>query len=358
LAEKWTYAKAGVDVKKAGRAHKEIGELVEETFKLRTGRFGEVTSRFGHYASLVRIGGGRLLALHADGVGSKVLIAQLMDRYDTVGIDCVAMNVNDLICVGAEPVGIVDYLAVERVNEEVVKAIMRGLVSGAKEAGVAILGGETAVLPDIIRGAVEGRGFDLAATSIGMVDEDKVILGDRVAEGDAVVGLVSNGVHSNGLTLARRVLIGEKLEMVHEKLPGFDRSVGEELLVPTRIYVRAVRELLRSLDVHGLAHITGGSFGKLRRLGEYSRTGFQLDSMPDPQPLFKEIQRRGRVSDKEMYGTFNMGVGLCVVVDRESAEDAVGVCEKAGFGASVVGKVVQESGVKVRPPKGRRVSLR
>jgi phosphoribosylformylglycinamidine cyclo-ligase len=267
------------------------------------------------------------------------------------------MNVNDLICVGAEPVGIVDYLAVERVNERVVKSIMRGLVSGAKEAGVAILGGETAVLPDIIRGAVEGRGFDLAATSIGVVDEDRVILGNRVAGGDAVVGLASSGIHSNGLTLARRVLIGEKLKMVREKLPGFDRSVGEELLVPTRIYVRAVRELLRSLDVHGLAHITGGSFGKLRRLSEYSRTGFQLDSMPDPQPLFNEIQRIGRVSDKEMYGTFNMGVGLCVVVDRESGEDAVDVCEKAGFGASVVGKVVQESGVKVRPPKGRWFSL-
>jgi len=357
LAEKWTYAKSGVDIRKARRAQERIGKLVEKTFGFRAGRFGEVASHFGHYASLIRIGGGRLLALHADGVGSKVLVAQLMDKYDTVGVDCVAMNVNDLICVGAEPIGIVDYLALESIDEGLVEEIVRGLASGAEEAGVAILGGETAVLPDVIRGSVGSRGFDLAAMSVGVVDEEQVILGSKITEGDAVVGLASSGIHSNGLTLARKILIGGNNARVHEKLPSLGRSIGEELLTPTEIYVRAVLELLRRFDVHGLAHITGGSFSKLKRFEEYSKTGFRLDSMPDPQPVFEEIQTRGKVSDREMYRTFNMGVGLCVAVESEAGEDVADACERLGFGASVIGSVVRKPGVRIRLPKGGWVQL-
>ena len=206
-------------------------------------------------------------------------------------------------------------------------------------------------------GLVEGRGFDLAAASFGVVDDDRVILGDRISDGDAVVGLASSGIHSNGLTLARKILVGEEGKRVHERLPSLGRSVGEELLSPTMIYVRVVLELLSKFELHGLAHITGGSFSKLKRFGEYSKTGFQLDSMPDPLPVFKEVQARGGVSDREMYRTFNMGVGFCVMAERREAEDVVDTCERLGYSASVIGRVVKKPAVRIRLPRGRWIDI-
>ncbi|PCN49874.1 phosphoribosylformylglycinamidine cyclo-ligase [Candidatus Geothermarchaeota archaeon ex4572_27] len=350
-----TYAKSGVDLSRVRRAHRDIAEMLAQTFRFRPSGLGRVLTGIGHYAGLIDVGGGRALALHADGVGTKVLVAQLMDRYDTVGVDCVAMNVNDLVCVGAEPLALVDYLVVERPDEEMISEIMRGLVRGAEMANVAVVGGETAVMPDVVRGEVEGRGFDLAALSVGVVDQGSILTGSSLRPGDVVVGVESSGIHSNGLTLARKVLLRGR--SVHDTLPELDTSIGEELLRPTHIYVKPVLEAIRRLEVHAVAHITGGAFTKLRRFEAYAKVGFELDSMPEPHPIFKAIMRLGKVPMDEMYRTFNMGVGLCVMLPREHQDDVIDVFERHGFKAWRVGRVVDRPGVRVKPPGGEWIEL-
>ena len=344
----WSYSKAGVDLDKVKRAHKSILELIELTYRFREGLFGRVLKGAGHYAALIDVGGGKALALHADGVGTKVLIAQLMGRYDTVGVDCVAMNVNDLICVGAEPVAMIDYLAMERSDEEMAAEIIKGLVKGAEMAGIAIIGGETAIMPDVIKGAVEGKGFDLAGLSIGVVDVDKVILGDMIRLGDVVVGVESSGIHSNGLTLARRVLLEHAGLKVESYVDELRCTLGEELLKPTHIYVKPVLEILRrGVEVHGLAHITGGSFTKLMRIAPRG-LGFKLDEMPEPHAIFKLIQRLGNVSSWEMYRTFNMGVGFCVVAPEHEIDEVIRIFKAHGFKAMRIGEVIDEPRVEIR----------
>mgnify|MGYP000279969846 CR=1 FL=1 len=352
---KLTYKEAGVDIDRARAAHSEIGRLVKKTFELRKGKFGEVLGEFGHYANLIDVGGGKALALHSDGVGTKVLIAQLMDKYDTVGIDCVAMNANDIICVGAEPVALVDYLAVEEPNEAMISEIMKGIVAGAEEAGMAVVGGETAIMPDVIKGAVPGKGFDLSAMSVGVVDVDKVITGEKIEVGDLVIGLPSSGIHSNGLTLARKVLFDKAGLGVQDQLPVSGEKVGEALLKPTRIYVREVLEAISVSEVHGLGNITGGAFSKLNRLC-YGNIGMVLE-VPEPQPVFIDIQELGGIDDYEMYRTFNMGVGFVMVVSRETAEEAVEACRKHGCNATVIGKVVEKRGIRVVTPKGETIIM-
>jgi phosphoribosylformylglycinamidine cyclo-ligase len=242
--------------------------------------------------------------LHTDGVGTKVLVAEACHKYDTIGIDCVAMNVNDIICVGAEPLALVNYLALEKMRPELVTEIMFGLQKGAREAGVAIVSGETAIMSDVI------RGFDLAATIVGLVKKDRIITGSQIRQGDLIFGIRSSGIHSNGLTLARKLLL----------TPKVNSKVARELLRPTRIYVKQVMRLLSSrAEIHGLAHVTGGGYSKLRRLGVQAKVGFVLNHMPRPQRVFGEIQTKGRLSDREMYRTFNMGIGFLIVCTKRSA---------------------------------------
>jgi phosphoribosylformylglycinamidine cyclo-ligase len=237
------------------------------------------------------------LAVHADGVGTKVLVAEALRKYDTVGIDCVAMNVNDVICLGAEPVALVNYLALEKPRPRLVAEVMKGLQKGALEAGVAVVSGETAVMKDVV------KGFDLAATVIGLVRKDRIITGDECRLGDIILGLRSNGIHSNGLTLARKLLP-----------PNTNLNNATELLRPTRIYVKEITKVLKSgLEVHSLAHITGGAYSKLKRIGLRANVGFRLDNMPNPQPIFLKIQAKGRIPDREMYRTFNMGIGFLII---------------------------------------------
>ncbi|MEX2751689.1 MAG: phosphoribosylformylglycinamidine cyclo-ligase [Candidatus Freyarchaeota archaeon] len=351
-----TYRDAGVDLSKASESHRIIGKLIEKTFSLRSGKFGEVVGEYGHYANLIDIGSGRALAVHADGVGTKVLVAQLMDKYDTVGIDCVAMNVNDLICMGAEPLAIVDYLTVEKSDPEMIEQIVRGLVKGAKMAGVAILGGETATMPDVIKGAVEGKGFDLAAMCIGVVYQDKIVTGRKIAANDVVVGLQSSGIHSNGLSLARKALLEEAGFSVFDPLPNSKQSVGEALLEPTKIYVKEVLEILEKAQVHGLANITGGAFSKLNRIC-YGEMGMYLDQLPEPQPIFETIKQVGNISDYEMYRTFNMGVGFVVVTPEESSETVIEICKKAGTQAQIIGKIVAKKGIVLEVSKGNILKM-
>ena len=264
--KEFTYEKAGVSIDKATQAHKLIGELIQKTYKFRKGKFGEVVGEYGHYAGLLDIGGGLCLALHVYGVGTKVLVSQLMNKYDTVGIDLVAMHANDIICMGAEPVALEDYLAVEEADPELIAEIMKGIVAGAEIAQMAVIGGETATMPDVIKGEVKGKGYDLSAMSVGIVHKSKIITGETIQPSDIIIGLESNGMHSNGLTLARKALLELGNLTINDKVPGSQAKVGEELLRPTKIYSRDILELVEKVEVHGLAHITGGAFSKLNRL--------------------------------------------------------------------------------------------
>ena len=256
----------------------------------------------GHYANVVRIDDRTGIALTTDGVGTKLLVAERLGRWDTVGIDCVAMNVNDVICVGAEPLAMLDYLAVDEADPEVASEIGRGLARGAEEAGVEIVGGELAQLGELI------RGLDLAGACFGTVPLDSLVTGAAIEPGDPVIGLPSSGLHSNGYTLARSALDGIPLD--DERL---GRPLGEVLLEPTRIYVKPVLELVRSdVEVRGLAHITSGGLGNLLRLE--AEVGYEIDDPLPVPPIFELIQELGSVGDEEMHEVFNLGCGFCVVV--------------------------------------------
>ncbi len=323
---KLTYAESGVDIHAENRS---IDAMKAALTGKRQG-FGAPLTEIGHYAGLLDMGS-FALAMTTDGVGSKVLIANALRKWDTVGIDCIAMNVNDLYAIGAEPIAFVDYLAVEKVDPERAAQIAIGLGRGAELSNITIVGGETATLPEII------RGFDLAGTAIGVVDKDKVVTGEKIQVGDVLVGVPSSGLHSNGYTLARRI-VAESKYTYFDRMPGIDTTIGEELLTPTRIYHEIV-ELVRRCDVHGLAHITGSGLLKLRRI---TSLGFEITDPLEPQPIFKLLQELGSVEDAEMYRTFNMGMGFVVVVAEDEAKEA---CRIMGAGARVIGSIVKE-GIK------------
>jgi phosphoribosylformylglycinamidine cyclo-ligase len=337
-----TYAKAGADPQGQREAHKLLAHILESTFVTRRGKVGRPIFPIGHYAGLVDLGDGRVLSLHIDNVGTKVLIAQRMRKYDTIGIDCVAVCANDLICTGAEPISLLDYLAMSRPDRAIVKAIAMGLMNGANEAGLAIVGGETAIVPDLLR---ESGGLDLVGMAAGICRKEQLILGDQVQEDDTVIGVASSGIHSNGLTLARKILL--RKHNLKDKLPGFQRNLGEELLEPTRIYVKPVRELTRRLDVHGLAHITGGSFSKLTRVAGEANLGVNLDQLPPPAKIFQTIQREGHVSDSEMYRTFNMGIGFVVICPESQADRAIRIFDHHGHEAMSIGRVERKQGIRI-----------
>lgn len=352
----WDYEKAGVDREKIRDSHTAIAELIKETYDFRKDKLCDVIKGFGHYASLIDIGDGKALALHCDGCGTKVLIAQLMNKFDTIGIDCVAMCVNDLICIGAEPTTLIDYLALEKPDESMVHEIMRGLVNAAKEINLNIIGGETAIMPDVITGAVPGRGFDLAAFCLGVIKTDSIIMGDKLSPDDIIIGIESSGIHSNGLSLARKILLDKAKYSLTDEIPEIGRSIGEELLEPTEIYVPAVMTLIQNAEIHAVAHITGGAFSKLKRFEPYANVGFHLQNMPKPQTVFKLIQDIGKITDDEMYKTFNMGIGLCVMTNNSNTDQIISTCDKLGLRTHIIGKVTNETGVRLTI-KERTISL-
>jgi phosphoribosylformylglycinamidine cyclo-ligase len=275
------------------------------------------------------------LALHTDGVGTKVLVAQQMKCFDTIGIDCIAMNVNDIICTGAEPFAFVDYIGLKKVNDELVKKIVKGLIAGAKVAKTAIVGGETAVVPELLAGENDEM-FDLAGTAIGIIPNKRLLLGNDIKIGDIILGLESSGLHSNGYTLARKVLSKYSLD----EIPDFlNQSVGEELLIPTKIYVQPVMELIkdRKVTIHGLAHITGGSFTKLQRLNNKVR--YNLSNLSSPFGIFKQIQKDGKIDVKEMYRTFNMGIGFCIILPKANVDKTISIIEKNKMKVYQIGEV-------------------
>ncbi|MEN4017149.1 MAG: phosphoribosylformylglycinamidine cyclo-ligase [Methanobacterium sp.] len=310
-----TYSESGVDI---NLEEETVSALVLEIKK--TLSFRDVITESGHFAALVKLGN-KAIAMSTDGVGSKILVAKMMDKYDTVGIDCIAMVVNDILCVGAEPIAMVDYLAVEKADPEIASQIGKGLAKGAEMSKIAIIGGETASLPEIV------RDFDLAGTGIGIVDVDKVITGEKISVGDVLIGIESDGIHSNGLSLARKVFFDKLGLTVDDPLPGDpNTTVGEELLKPTAIYVKTVLDLLNlDVDIHGLAHITGGGILNLKRLKK--GIGYEINNLPEPYPIFKSIH----VCDvplEEMYRVFNMNIGFVIIVDEEDAQKTIDAIKK------------------------------
>jgi phosphoribosylformylglycinamidine cyclo-ligase len=334
-----TYAKSGVDIFKEEKAIKEIVKNIKSKRK------GIGKPLGGHYAGMIDFKEFALV-LCTDGVGSKVEIASKIKKWDTVGIDCVAMNVNDAICVGAEPLAFVDYLAIDDPKPEITKEIGKGLSKGAEQANISIIGGETASLPEII------NGFDLAGTCLAYVKKDKIISGESISPGDAIIGLSSSGIHSNGYTLARKVIKKAKLKYIDKFPDDFypNKKIGEILLTPTQIYVKECLELFKKVNVCGLAHITGSGLRNLPRLNKNVK--FVIDEPLKPQEIFKFLQKYGNIDDKEMYKTFNMGMGMAIIVKENDLEKSLKVLKKhSKANVKIVGKIEKGKGVELKPLK-------
>jgi phosphoribosylformylglycinamidine cyclo-ligase len=326
------YARAGVS---QGDAEAAVASLVSALAAKAPGQSRQVLAS-GHYANVVRLDEATGIALSTDGVGTKLMVAEQLGRWDTVGIDCVAMNVNDVVCVGAVPLAMVDYLAVDRADPDVAGAIGTGLARGAELAGIEIVGGELAQLGELI------NGLDLAGACFGTVALDSLVTGASIEPGDPVIGLPSSGLHSNGYTLARSALA--EIPVDDERL---GRPLGDVLLEPTEIYVKPVVELLRSeLDIRGLAHITSGGLDNLLRLE--AEVGYEIDdSLPVPE-IFTLIQELGDVSDEEMHEVFNMGCGFCVVVSTDDEDAALGMLRAHYPKAKRIGRATADSGIVAR----------
>jgi len=335
-----TYKKAGVDISNIKKSQNAIGKLIESTHKLQ--KMVKIEHGFGHYAGIVEIPGGKLLATHTDGVGTKVVIANLMKKYNTIGIDCVAMNVNDIICIGATPISFVDYIAANKNDQQIFKKIVEGLVTGAKKSAVPIVGGETAIMPDVITG--KGFSFDLAGMVVGLVSKKDLVLGNKIKTGDVIIGAKSSGLHSNGYSLARKALL--RKYTLKDKIKGVG-ILGNALLTPTEIYVKPVLEIIQKCRVNGLAHITGGSFTKLLRL---KKIGYNIDSLPKIPPIMGLIEEQGVMSE-EMYKTFNMGIGFCVIASVDQAEKIKSIFKKHKISSQEIGKITTKKGVTVNSIK-------
>ena len=335
-----TYKKAGVDISKIKKSQAAIGRLIESTHKLQ--KKAKITHGFGHYAGIVEIPGGNLLATHTDGVGTKVVIANMMKKYNTIGIDCIAMNVNDVICIGATPISFVDYIAANKNDQQIFKKIVEGLVKGAKKSCMPIVGGETAIMPNVIEG--KGFAFDLAGMVVGLASRKDIVLGNKIKPGDIIIGAKSSGIHSNGYSLARKALLSKY--SIKDKVKGVG-TLGDALLTPTEIYVKPVLEILQKCKVNGLAHITGGSFTKLLRL---KKIGYQIDSLPKIPPIMGLIEEQG-VKPEEMYKTFNMGIGFCLISPKEQVSRIKSVFKKHKISSQEIGQIISKKGVFVNSSK-------
>jgi phosphoribosylformylglycinamidine cyclo-ligase len=328
------YAKAGVD---QGAADSAVAGLVRALGAIELGRPSRQVPLPGHYASVIRLDERTGIALSTDGVGTKLLLAEQLGRFDSIGIDCVAMNVNDVICVGAEPLAMLDYIAIDRADPRVCEEVGVGLARGAGLAGIEIPGGELAQLGEMV------RGVDVSGACFGTVALEEIVDGSAVRPGDAVIGLPSSGLHSNGYTLARAALQGLPLDEDPDGRLG--RALGEVLLEPTEIYVKPVLELLRSaVEVRGLAHITSGGLGNLLRLA--AEVGYEIDEPLPVPPVFGLIQERCGASDEEMHDVFNMGCGFCIVVAAGDEAAALELLRVHMPNSKRIGRAVEGSSVR------------
>ena len=321
-----TYRAAGVDIDLVKEAIRALTGKV--TFR-REGPYG-MLGGVGHYAGLIDFGK-HVLALTTDGVGTKMLVADHLKDWRTVGIDCIAMNANDLFVMNVEPVAFVDYIATDRLSVEKMAQIGEGLNEGARQANLNLVGGETAQLPGLV------NGLDLAGTCLGVQEREKVVTGEKIRPGDCIVGVPSSGIHSNGLSLARKVV--EKSGGYGERLPG-GATLGQTLLTPTRIY-RESLEACRRTEVHGMCHVTGSGLLNFTRLTRY---GFEFTDPLPVHPVFTYIKEKGQIDQVEMYRTFNMGMGFAYVLPEEGA----GEVQKLIPGSRVVGGIIKEAGIRIK----------
>lgn len=335
-----TYSSVGVNTQSEELGLKLLTDQIKRTWPLKG--FGSVQLDIGGFANILDIGSGMGLAISADGVGSKVIIAEMMEKYDTVGIDCIAMNVNDILCVGAKPLSMVDYIAIERAEPNVVAQIAKGLTDGALQANISIPGGEIAQLPDLLKSHKPGLAFDLAGMAVGTVSLDKILVGKAIRPGDVLVGIASSGIHSNGLTMARTVLFEKGGFNIHSTFDELHCSLGEELLKPTYIYAREAVDLMDGgVPVRAFVHITSDGFLNLPRVEAFD-VGFVIDRLLPIPPIFDLIQEHGGVSDAEMFVVYNMGVGFCVVVDPTGVDQVLSTVKRHGKDARVIGRVVHD----------------
>ena len=320
-----TYKQSGVDI--------DAGNEVVRRIK----KFAKGIGFFGGFFPL----GKNFLVGATDGVGTKLKIAFLMNRHDTVGIDLVAMNVNDVVVSGAKPLFFLDYIGVHKVHPPTIEKIVKGIAAGCKMAGCELIGGETAELPDMYK---EGE-YDLAGFTVGLVEKKKVINGSKIKEGDKIIGLASSGLHSNGYTLARKILLEQEKLRVEDHIEELGRKLGDELLTPTRIYVPVILEMKKRYQVKGLAHITGGGIPEnlVRVIPKKCQAVIELNSWPIP-PIFKLIQKMGKVEHNEMYRSFNMGLGMIAVVEGRQADRVMQFLKSKKEKAFLIGEIGKGKG--------------
>jgi phosphoribosylformylglycinamidine cyclo-ligase len=342
MHKKITYRNAGVDIDEGDRFVRLISPIVKKTFR------PEVMTDIGAFSALFRLDRRRyknpVLVSGTDGVGTKLKIAFMMDRHDTVGVDLVAMCVNDILTCGAEPLFFLDYFATGRLRAEKASHVIKGIVKGCREAGCSLIGGETAEMP----GFYAGDEYDLSGFAVGVVEKDKIINGSKIRAGDSIIGIASSGLHSNGYSLVRKIFFDLKRKSVRAYIPGLQNELGKELLTPTRIYVKAFTVLRDKLKIKGMAHITGGGIpGNLSRILPQGLSAYIEKGSWKIPPVFPLIQQTGNVPDGDMKKTFNMGIGYVMVIRSNEAYAAVDLLKKHGYPAFIIG-IIEKGGRGVR----------
>ncbi|MBQ0150817.1 MAG: phosphoribosylformylglycinamidine cyclo-ligase [Bacteroidales bacterium] len=337
-----SYEEAGVSLENGYDVVRRIKKHVSST--ARTGMMGNIGA-FGGMFDLASLGIREpVLVSGTDGVGTKLKIAFALDKHDTVGIDAVAMCVNDVLAQGAEPLLFLDYVAVGHNEPAKIEAIVAGVAEGCRQAGCALVGGETAEMP----GMYEGGEYDIAGFTCGVVEKSKLIDGSKVKVGDVLVGIASSGVHSNGFSLVRKVVADAKLDLNSKYEETGDQTLGEMLITPTRIYVKQVLEVIRNCDVHGVAHITGGGFDE--NIPRILKDGMGLEIKEgswEILPVFRLLEKYGQIPHREMFNIYNMGIGMVLAVDESEAQKAIDILTAAGEKASVIGKITDSGKVEI-----------
>lgn len=337
------YKRAGVDIEAGYESVSRMKKHVSRTQR------PEVLGALGGFGGMFDLSALSLkepvLVSGTDGVGTKLLLAMMMDKHDTIGVDCVAMCVNDIIAQGAEPLYFLDYVACGKADPKKIEAIVKGIADGCEQAGCALIGGETAEMP----GMYSVDEYDLAGFTVGAAEKRKLIDGSLVRDGDVLIGLPSSGIHSNGFSLVRKVLLDESSMKLDQFIKELDCMLGEELLRPTKIYVKPILEVLKSGSVHGIAHITGGGF--IENIPRMLPDGFGAEIKKgtwEINPIFNLIKDKGSLEEDDMYSIFNMGIGMVLAVQAEKVSELIGTLNQLGEDAKRIGRVIQKEGVHFR----------
>lgn len=336
--DKYTYKDAGVNIEAGYESVERIKKHVQKTFN------DNVISQLGGFGGMFQLPGGYskpVLISGTDGVGTKLMIAQKLDKHDTIGIDCVAMCVNDIICQGAKPLFFLDYIACGKNNPEKIEEIVKGITLGCMESDMALIGGETAEMPDMYN----SDDYDIAGFSVGIVEKEKIISGEGISEGDILIGIPSSGLHSNGFSLVRKLFFGNNDFNIDKYIDVFGSTLGEVLLTPTKIYYKTISSIIDKFDLKGLCHITGGGFYENipRIIPKDLSANIQIDSIVVP-PIFKYIEELGNLERVDMYSTFNMGVGMVVIVSPSDVDEVLSTLKDNGENPVVLGEIIPGNG--------------